>query len=253
MTAFKAQQRRWAKGSFETARKLLPQVLASRLPLGVRIEALHHLTGNLAYPLMALLSLLLIPALLARTTTGLAEMALVDIPIFMAATVSVVTFYAVSQSRLRRMTPAGSRPTLLHQIRHIPTALAVGIGLSFSNTAAVIEGIAGRRTEFVRTPKFGVDGAGAGRGWRRSSYRTPEGAVVGLELLVGVAMTAAAAWSLTAGVAASAPFLLLFAVGYLYVGGRSLIESAALPRGLWRRLPRLLFGGWGRRAEGSAR
>lgn len=231
MTAFKAQQRRWAKGAFETAKKLLPQILASPLPFRVRAEALFHLTGNAAYPLMALLSLLLIPALAARAATGLREMALLDFPIFLAATLSVISFYAFSQRRVRRLDPSG--PGRWRRARHIPMALAVGIGLSFSNTAAVLEGALGRKTPFVRTPKFGLAGGARSRtdrGWRRSAYRTPEGAVVALELLVGAAMAAAAGWALLAGVAASTPFLLLFAVGYLYVGGRSLAESRALRR-----------------------
>lgn len=231
MTAFKAQQRRWAKGAFETAKKLLPQILASPLPFRVRAEALFHLTGNAAYPLMALLSLLLIPALAARAATGLREMALLDFPIFLAATLSVISFYAFSQRRVRRLDPSGPGPW--RRARHIPMALAVGIGLSFSNTAAVLEGALGRKTPFVRTPKFGLAGEARSRtdrGWRRSAYRTPEGAVVALELLVGAAMAAAAGWALLAGVAASTPFLLLFAVGYLYVGGRSLAESRALRR-----------------------
>lgn len=231
MTAFKAQQRRWAKGAFETAKKLLPQILASPLPFRVRAEALFHLTGNAAYPLMALLSLLMIPALAARAATGLREMALLDFPIFLAATLSVISFYAFSQRRVRRLDPSG--PGRWRRARHIPMALAVGIGLSFSNTAAVLEGALGRKTPFVRTPKFGLAGGARSRtdrGWRRSAYRTPEGAVVALELLVGTAMAVAAGWALLAGVAASTPFLLLFAVGYLYVGGRSLAESRALRR-----------------------
>ncbi|CAI8007128.1 Xyloglucan glycosyltransferase 4 [Geodia barretti] len=98
MNAFKAQQRRWAQGSLQTARKLLPQILASPLPLRVRAEAFFHLSSNLAYPLMAVLSLLMAPVLFARVSTGLREMALLDIPIFAAATLSVVSFYSFSQS-----------------------------------------------------------------------------------------------------------------------------------------------------------
>lgn len=238
MTAFKAQQRRWAKGSFETARKLLPQVLASPLPLRVRAEAIFHLSGNLAYPLMALLSLLLIPALAARAATGLRETALLDIPVFVAATVSVISFYAATQRRLFRWEPPADRGGFWRRVRHIPTALAVGIGLSFSNGAAVLEGAFGRRTPFVRTPKFGVAGGARSRtdrGWRRSGYRTPEGAVMALELAVGLALALAAGWAAVSGVAASAPFLLLFAAGYLYVGGRSLVESGAVRRASARR------------------
>ena len=225
MNAFKVQQRRWAQGSLQTARKLLPQILASRLPLRVRAEAFFHLTSNLAYPLMAVLSLLMVPVLFARVSTGLREMALLDIPIFAAATFSVVSFYAFSQSRLLRLQPPGQREGLWRRVRGIPAALAVGIGLSFSNAAAVFAGALGRPTPFVRTPKYGI--AQAGDPWRGKSYRMPTGAIPALEFGLGLVMAGATLYAVVEGVAASAPFLLLFAAGYLYVGGRSLLESRA--------------------------
>ena len=222
MNAFKSQQRRWAQGSLQTARKLLPQIVASPLPLRVRVEAFFHLTSNLAYPLMAVLSLLMTPVLFARVSTGLREMALLDIPIFAAATVSVVSFYAFSQTRLRRLQPADQRGGLYRRVRNIPVAMAVGIGISFSNAAAVLSGALGRRTPFVRTPKYGV--ARTGDGWRAKSYRMPAGAIPAIEFALGVVMAATTVYAVVEGVAASAPFLLLFAAGYLYVGGRSLLE-----------------------------
>ncbi len=227
MGAFKAQQRRWAKGSFQTARKLLPQVLASPLPIRVRVEAFFHLSANLAYPLMSLLSLLMVPALFVRVDTGLREMALLDIPIFVAATISVVSFYAVSEHRVFHLAPEAGRGRLLRRLRHLPVSLAVGIGLSFSNAAAVLGGVMGRRTPFVRTPKYGIvrSDRGESRPWIRKSYRAHEGAILFLELTVGAVMAAATLYAILEGVIASAPFLLLFAVGYLYVGGRSLAES----------------------------
>lgn len=225
MNAFKAQQRRWAQGSLQTARKLLPQILASPLPLRVRTEAFFHLTSNLAYPLMAVLSVLMAPVLFARVSTGLREMALLDIPIFAAATLSVVSFYAFSQSRLLRLQPAGGRQGFGRRIRGIPVALAVGIGISFSNAAAVLSGVLGRPTPFVRTPKYGI--AGTGARWRQHAYRMPAGSLPALEFGLGLTMAGATLYAVFEGVAASAPFLLLFAAGYLYVGGRSLLE--------WRR------------------
>ena len=228
MNAFKTQQRRWAQGSLQTARKLLPQILASPLPFRVRAEAFFHLTSNLAYPLMAVLSLLMTPVLFARVSTGLREMALLDIPIFAAATLSVVSFYAVSESRLLRLLPAGEGGGLWPRVRNIPVALAVGIGISFSNASAVLAGVLGRRTPFIRTPKYGV--ARPGEGWRGKSYRMPAGAIPAFEFGLGVVMLAASLYAFVEGVAASAPFLLLFAAGYLYVGGRSLLESRRAAR-----------------------
>lgn len=70
MAAVKAQQHRWAKGSIQTARKLLPRILASRLPLRVKLESLVHLTSNAAYPLLLGLTLALLPVLPARAAAS---------------------------------------------------------------------------------------------------------------------------------------------------------------------------------------
>ena len=97
MNAFKSQQHRWAKGSIQTCKKLLPQILASELPLPIKVEAAFHLTANFAYPLMVLLSILMFPAMVIRYNMGWYEMMLIDVPLFMGATMSVCSFYLMSQ------------------------------------------------------------------------------------------------------------------------------------------------------------
>ncbi len=66
MGAFKSQQHRWAKGSIQTARKLLPRIYRSALPWYVKLEATVHLTANIGYVLMVLLALLIVPAVWLR-------------------------------------------------------------------------------------------------------------------------------------------------------------------------------------------
>ena len=70
MNAFKSQQHRWAKGSIQTCRKLLPRILQSNLPLGIKIEAFFHLTANFNYPLMCVLSMLMFPSMVIRYNMG---------------------------------------------------------------------------------------------------------------------------------------------------------------------------------------
>ena len=86
MNAFKSQQHRWAKGSIQTCRKLLPRILRSTLPLGVKAEAFFHLTANFNYLLMCVLSVLMFPAMVVRYNMGWYEMLLIDVPLFFAAT-----------------------------------------------------------------------------------------------------------------------------------------------------------------------
>ncbi len=70
MTAFKTQQQRWAKGLIQTSKKILPRVFRSDAPLRTKLEAWYHLTANISYPLMIVLSVLLMPAMIIRFCQG---------------------------------------------------------------------------------------------------------------------------------------------------------------------------------------
>ena len=107
MNAFKSQQHRWAKGSIQTCRKLLPRILQSNQPFGVKAEAFFHLTANFNYVLMVLLSILMFPSMVIRYNMGWYEMLLIDVPLFFAATFSVGNFYMVCQREI--YTDSGSR------------------------------------------------------------------------------------------------------------------------------------------------
>ena len=100
MTAFKTQQARWAKGLIQTAKKILPSVMKSDQPFRVKLEAWYHLTANLSYPLMVVLSVLLLPAMIIRFYQGWFQMLYIDLPLFMASTFSISSFYLVSQREL---------------------------------------------------------------------------------------------------------------------------------------------------------
>src|SRR6059036_3400024 len=151
MNAFKSQQHRWAKGSIQVCRKLLPGILASSLPLPIKIEAAFHLTANFAYPLMILLSLLMFPAMVIRYNMGWYEMMVVDVPLFIGATLSVCSFYLMSQREV-------FGDDWRSRIKYLPAVLAVGIGLSVNNAKAVLEALVGHDCEFTRTPKYRVEG-----------------------------------------------------------------------------------------------
>jgi len=162
MNAFKTQQQRWAKGSVQVCKKLLPRVLASDLTWREKVEATFHLTANLAYPLMVLLAGLMFPAMLLRYNMGWAEMIVVDVPIFLAATASVCTFYALSQKEQ-------FADTWKTKLRYIPAVLGIGVGISINNALAVIEGLFGKPSEFTRTPKYGIEGSGDT--WKQKAYK----------------------------------------------------------------------------------
>jgi len=212
MNAFKSQQHRWAKGSIQTGLKLLPRILRSGLPLRVKTEAFFHLTDNVAYVLMVAVSLLLFPAMRVREQMDWRKLLAIDLPIFALATGSVLAFYLLSQREVH----SGWRDSLLR----LPFLMSVGIGLCLNNTRAVLEALACRQSEFVRTPKLRIEGRQSSARWPK--YRGSCSAFDFLELGLGVYFTFVLGYAFVHRIYASVPFLLLFQAGYLYTALLSL-------------------------------
>lgn len=208
LDAFRSQQRRWTKGSIQTARKLLPTILRSPLDWPVKLEATVHLTANLTYPLMVALALLIFPAMWFRRAAGWWHVAAVDGPLFGAATLSVLAFYLASQREAGR--------SLWRSVLLAPGLMAIGMGMSLNNARAAIEGLASDGGVFHRTPKRG---SAATLRSRRRSVLAPEGVLVAY--LVGC-VTIACLHELWL----SLPFLFLFLHGYLHV---FLLATGLLP------------------------
>jgi len=216
MTAFKTQQARWAKGLIQVSKKILPKVFASDASRHVKIEAWYHLTANLSYPLMIVLSVLLLPAMVIRFYQGWFQMLYIDLPLFMASTFSISSFYLVSQKELF--------PKIwLRSLLYLPLLMALGIGLTITNTRAVLEALAGKQTAFARTPKYRVeskkDRVGA------TKYRKRLGWVPWIELLIGFYFALAVSYAIDNENYITVPFLLLFVIGYWVTGLMSLLQG----------------------------
>jgi cellulose synthase/poly-beta-1,6-N-acetylglucosamine synthase-like glycosyltransferase len=216
MTAFKTQQARWAKGLIQTGKKILPQVLKSDQPFHVKFEAWYHMTANISYPLMIVLSVLLLPAMIIRFYQGWFQMLYIDLPLFMASTFSISSFYLVSQRELfpRRWPRA---------ILYLPFLMALGIGLTITNTIAVLEALVGKQTAFARTPKYHVESKKDKV--RASKYRRRLGWVPWIELLIGSYFALTVYYALDNENYITVPFLILFVVGYWYTGLMSLLQG----------------------------
>ncbi len=216
MTAFKTQQARWAKGLIQTGKKILPQVFKSKAPFRVKVEAFYHLTANLSYPLMIVLSTLLLPAMIIRSFGGWFQMLVIDLPLFLASTFSISSFYLVSQKELF---PWKWPRTFLF----LPFLMALGIGLTLTNTRAVLEALLGVKSPFNRTPKYRVQSkADKAQGQK---YRKRLGLVPWLELLVGSYFAGMCWYAFSSGNYWTIPFLLLFVLGYWYTGLMSLLQG----------------------------
>jgi cellulose synthase/poly-beta-1,6-N-acetylglucosamine synthase-like glycosyltransferase len=223
MNAFKNQQHRWAKGSIQTALKLLPRIFRAPLPWHVKREAFFHLTANFAYLLMIPLALLMPISVMVRVGHGWFEVMLLDIPFFAAATASVCSFYFASQREIGM--------TVWQRVRYMPFLMALGIGLSVNNSRAVVEALLGQQSGFTRTPKHGI--RRPGESVARKRYKAAVTLQPIIELGLAAYMTYGVLFVLERGVYYSLPFLFLFQAGFGYVGLMSLWEGA---RELWGRL-----------------
>jgi cellulose synthase/poly-beta-1,6-N-acetylglucosamine synthase-like glycosyltransferase len=234
MSAFKAQQFRWAKGSIQVARKLLPRILGSKATFAQKSEAFFHLTNNFAYPLLLLLSLLLLPNLILRTTHGVREVLMIDLPLFFGTTLSIASFYIASEREVARLSGDGSRSTW-GTLAQLPLVLSLGIGLCVNQTRAVLEAVFGRETEFVRTPKHGI--RGRLETWSGKKYRAAKSLTAFFEMLMAAYFVIAVRIAVTNGHYVSVPFLLLFLFGFAYVGAVSAWQGGfgQAARRLWRR------------------
>ncbi len=147
-TDFKNQQHRWAKGAIQTARKLLPSLWRAPLPLGTKVEATFHLTGNLASPLMLFLLLLApwMPGIDTRWEGTL--LTTVSLSLFLLSTASLLVFFGMAVWEAK-----GNR---VRRLLLLPFVLSLGMGLAINNTRAVGEALLGQQSPFLRTPKKGA-------------------------------------------------------------------------------------------------
>lgn len=238
IAAFKSQQHRWAKGSAQVARKLTGTIWSSNQPLRVKLEAFLHLTGNVGYPLVLLLAILM-PLVVGYRPGGLA--ANLHLISFLACTLSVLAFYEGSQRAIGR--------PLRKRLGDTVAAVLLGIGMCVSQTRAVVEGLFARTGEFVRTPKRGdriLDGSQGGDTLAPEASRDPgapvsdvrgpsprpesgiQGYRVALRGLPGLELLLAC-WFIWGCVQAvrirewgALPFLGLFLAGFGWVGVESL-------------------------------
>lgn len=217
MSAFRAQQFRWAKGTVQTSRKLMGRLIASKLTFSQRLEAFFHLTPHFAYPLMVLLSVLLLPALILMPATDPRMMLVVDLPLCLGATGSLAGFYIVAER-------AQGRSAWL-AIKRLPLLIALGAGLAPHLSRAVYEGLNSMSGEFVRTPKKGII---AGRYRQHAELPMLE---IGLALLSAVSVVAA----LETGHWFAAPFASLFTFGYSYVAWLVVAEQVAVRKAVLAR------------------
>ncbi|MFN8497827.1 MAG: cellulose synthase family protein [Anaerolineae bacterium] len=200
LSAYKRQQFRWAKGSIQTARKILGDLWMSRLPFHKKVFGTLHLTGYVVHPLMLLVLLTAVPAMLSPH------------PVLMPAWFVLAAFgpwllYWASRASLGES--VGSRLALLC------TLTLVGTGMAISNTKAIIEALAGVDSAFERTPKFNIKQRG--ENWGKNTYALGRDPIVWFECGAALYAAAMVAVSIRHELWGLAPWLVLYMLGFAYM------------------------------------
>ncbi len=216
MNAFKSQQHRWAKGSIQTALKLLPEIWRSAVPLKVKVEATAHLSSNLAYAVMIIPVFLIFPVLILQASNEIYRAVFFYSVVFFASTLSVTLFYLAAEKRA-----TGSARAAL---KYLPGLMSLGIGMTLNNARAVFEALARKSTPFLRTPKYNV--VGRKDLWKKKIYKARWSTLSLIEMVLAVYFFVSVFYALTAGLYLAVPILLLFLFGFLYVGVLSMLHRA---------------------------
>ncbi len=217
INAFKTQQNRWTMGAIQTAKKMLPTIWRSPLPLHVKIEATFHLTACMGYLLAAVLSVLLPLSLYFRAYSHWPLTALLEGVAMAATTLSLFIFYAICQKDLH--------VDWKMRLRNLPLMMSVGIGICLSNAKAVVQGFSPRQFEFRRTPKYSV--VKKDKSWKEKNYRSrnPLAAFVEVAFAVYFLGAVIAAYVLKQWV--TLPFIALFGFGFAYVAFLTVSHSTS--------------------------
>ncbi|MGA8598801.1 MAG: glycosyltransferase [Bryobacteraceae bacterium] len=215
---FQVQQSRWAKGLTQVAKKLLPSIFKANLPWRVKLEAFLHLTPNISYPLMIVVSALMMPVMIIRFYMGWFQMLLIDFPLILASFFSISAFYLLAQ---RELFPKNWRRSIVF----LPMLLASGVALTVSNTKAVMEALFGIRTGFARTPKYAIGTGEAKTAPNSRPYMRRSGLLPYIEIAIGTYFVLMVAWAIDSYNFLSVPFLLLFVCGYYWAGFTTLYQE----------------------------
>ncbi|NOX18826.1 MAG: glycosyltransferase [Chlorobi bacterium] len=149
INSLKAQQFRWTKGAIETAKKLLPLVWKSKMPMRVKLQSTFHLTNNLVFPFILLAGILNVPLIFIKNS-GPYDGVFNFMSVFALAFISSFLLYLYAQKEVY--------PNWRKKITLFPIFMAGSMGLAVNNSRAVFEGLINRKSEFVRTPKFKISG-----------------------------------------------------------------------------------------------
>jgi len=212
VNALKTQQFRWTKGAIETARKLLPQVWKSNIPFRVKVHSTFHLTNNIVFPFILLAGLLNVPLMFIKQHGG-HELYFSLMSVFVLAFIGSFLFYLLSQKSVY--------PDWRRRLMLFPLFMAGSMGFAVNNSRAVFEGLFKRKSDFIRTPKYRIEGKSDS--WLEKKYVPVKiDWIVAVEVLLAIYCFFGVISSLYYLEIAAVPFQLLYFAGFTFVSALSI-------------------------------
>jgi len=166
MIGLKSQQYRWMKGGAETAKKLLPVIWSSSLKLKQKMHATTHLLGSSIFLFVFLLGVFSVPLLFFLIPLKINDSIL---GVFLLSTVAIIAVYYVANVQTA-WDQDNKLKSIVKFILIFPLFLALSMGLSLHNSLAVLHGFRGKKSSFIRTPKFNIKDISDN--YHKSKYRT---------------------------------------------------------------------------------
>lgn len=209
--AFKKQQFRWAKGSFQVVRKVLPKLFElDGLSWKIRLMAILHLTGYFVHPLMLSLLILTLPVGILIPHT------------FRIFPLSILAGFGPPLLYLAATAP--QTPPFRERLKLLPLLTLMGFGISLSTSIAVFEGLISKGGSFVRTPKLNLNNNHKQHRVIDRAYRPPISRLVWGEIALGlyalltiILLKPYVGWGII-------PWMTIYVLGYFYVAGLNLVQ-----------------------------
>ena len=216
MNSLKAQQFRWTKGAIETAKKLLPDVWGSKLPIRVKLQSTFHLTNNIVFPFILIAGILNVPLIFIKNS-GPYNNFFNFMSIFVLAFISSFLFYLFAQKDVYS--------DWRKKITLFPLFMAGSMGFAVNNSRAVVEGLLARKSEFVRTPKFKVTNSRDGMNKNQYLSNIKLDSSTFVELMLAVYCLIGVVASIYFMEIAALPFHFMFFLGFSCVSFLSIKHS----------------------------
>ena len=162
MNALKTQQFRWTKGAAECARKNLVKVLRAPLGWSTKLHATFHLMNSFLFVCILATAIISVPLLVIKDQYPEFKNIFYYGSFFISSLLILTVFYWVS------FVHRETKPKLKTFLFRFPLFLSMSMGMSLHNAVAVIEGLIGKKSPFIRTPKFNVEKGSDG--WKTNVY-----------------------------------------------------------------------------------